>query len=125
MENVKSHKNYFGCTPLCSSMVEAIKGFRKFEVKDRHIAISHGDENMNPLICAMPESGLEECLMYLDSERKYWIQTGGLAYMCYKADSELSTWLDIYYQGQTPPPVTVIFSDAVLSMEISWAAILG
>ena len=28
--DVKPHKNYFGCTPLLSSMLQAIRGFRKF-----------------------------------------------------------------------------------------------
>lgn len=121
--DVKPHKNYFGCTPLLSSMLQAIRGFRKFKVTNVHIVASQGVENMNPLIHVMRESGLEKCSMYFDHERKYWIQTGALAYMRYKADRELSAWLDSYYKGQTPPPVTVIFSDAVLSMETAWAAI--
>ena len=122
--NVKPYKNYFGCTPLLRSMLQAIKGFRKFKVTDVHIAASQGVENMNPLIYAMKESGLKECSMYFDREFcRYWIQTGTFAYMRYRADRELSAWLDNYYKGQTPPSVDVIFTDAVLSQETAWAAI--
>lgn len=123
MGDVKPYKNYFGCTPLLSSMLEAIKGYRKFKVTNGHIAVSQGNENMNPLICAMRESGLKECSMYFDRDRKYWIQTGELPYMRYKADRKLSAWLDSYYKGQTPSPITVIFSDAAISNATSWAAI--
>ena len=121
--NVKPHKDYLGCTPLLSSMLHAIRGYRKFVVTDLHIAASQGVQNMNPLIYAMRESGLEKCSMYFDHEHKYWIQTGALAYMRYKADRKLSTWFDSYYKGQTPSPLTVCFSDAVLSAQTALAFI--